>query len=74
MVSPKGVLCLNQWIRLGFGTPSVMLQVKVTLSPSLTGQCGPDRLTIGGTTKEKKYVWFYACYYLKMTHKHVLTE
>ena len=75
MFSSKGVLSFSQRIPLGFGTPSVMLQVKVTLSSSVTGRCGPDRLTFGGTSREKKKRhWFYASFDLKMTHKHLSTE
>ena len=31
-----------------------MLQVKVTLSPSVTRWCGPDRVTSGGTSESKR--------------------
>ena len=74
LLSSKEIFSLNQWIRSGFGTPSLMLQVKVTLSPSVTGRYGPIRLTSGGTSREKEYFWFYASYELKMTQKDQSTE
>ena len=65
------MLSLNQRTSSGFGTPSVILQVKVTLFPSVTGPCGPDRLNFGRTSKEKKeYRWFRLSYDFKMTYKH----
>ena len=68
------MLFLHQRTSSGFGTPSVILQVKVTLSPSVTGPCGPDRLNFGRTSKEKKeYHCFRASYDFKMTHKHQST-
>ena len=70
LFSSEEIFSLNQRIRSGFGTPSIMLQVKVTLSPSITGRRGPDRLTFGRTWREnKKHHWFYASYGLKITHK-----
>ena len=56
LLSSKEIFSLNQWIRSGFGTPSLMLQVKVTLSPSVTGRYGPIRLTSGCTSREKKSI------------------
>ena len=50
----RGVVSFNQRISPGLGTPSVMLQVKVTLSPSVIGLCGPDRVTSGGTSGSKR--------------------
>ena len=55
LLSSKEIFSLNQWIRSGFGTPSLMLQVKVT-SPSVIGPYGPIRLTSGGTSREKKSI------------------
>ena len=57
----KGVFSFNQRISAGFGTPSIIWQVKVTLSPSVTVWCDPDRLSFGGTSRKKKETLLVLC-------------